>query len=92
MSQLVMLPLVMAVVDPGQGDAPPGAEKLTTMQWVAWGVFAVCVGGVLISAAKLAHAHNQGYGGASQHTSSLVWTLVACVIAGSASAIVAALS
>ena len=91
MSQL--LPWVLAVVDPGQGVAPPGAAKLTTiLQWVAWGVFAVCVGGVLISAAKLAHAHNQGYGGASQHTTSLVWTLVACVIAGSASAIVAALS
>ena len=92
MSQL-LLPLVLAVVDPKQGVAPPGAAKLTTiLQWVAWGVFAVCVGGVLISAAKLAHAHNQGYGGASQHTTSLVWTLVACVIAGSASAIVAALS
>jgi len=93
MSQLLLLRLVLAVIDPGQGVAPPGADKLTTiLQWVAWGVFAVCVGGVLISAAKLAHAHNQGYGGASQHTTSLVWTLVACVIAGSASAIVAALS
>ena len=53
---------------------------------------ALCVGGVLISAAKLAHSHQQGYGGASQHTTSLVWTLVACVIAGSSAAIVGALS
>jgi hypothetical protein len=52
----------------------------------------MCVGGVLISAAKLAHSHNQGHGGASQHTTSLVWTLVACVIAGSSAAIVGALS
>ena len=55
-------------------------------------MFALCVGGVLISAAKLAHSHNQGYGGANQHTTSLVWTLVACVIAGSSAAIVGALS
>src|SRR5450755_1896373 len=85
--------LTLAVINPGQGVAPPGAGKLTTiLQWTAWGVFALCVGGVLISAAKLAHSHNQGYGGASQHTTSLVWTLVACVIAGSAAAIVGALS
>lgn len=85
--------LSLAVVDPGQGVAPPGADKLTTiLQWTAWGVFALCVGGVLISAAKLAHSHNQGYGGANQHTTSLVWTLVACVIAGSSAAIVGALS
>ena len=85
--------LTLAVVDPGQGVAPPGAGKLTTiLQWTAWGVFALCVGGVLISAAKLAHSHNQGYGGANQHTTSLVWTLVACVIAGSSAAIVGALS
>jgi len=83
----------IAVVNPGKGVPPPGANKLTTiLQWTAWGVFALCVAGVLISAAKLAHAHNQGYGGANQHTTSLAWTLVACVIAGSASAFVAALS
>ena len=85
--------LSVAVVNPGQGVAPPGAGKLTTiLQWTAWAVFALCVGGVLISAAKLAHSHNQGFGGASQHTTSLVWTLVACVIAGSSAAIVGALS
>ena len=78
---------------PGAGEGAPGAGKLTTiLQWTAWGVFALCVGGVLISAAKLAHSHQQGYGGASQHTTSLVWTLVACVIAGSSAAIVGALS
>jgi hypothetical protein len=84
---------LMAIINPGQGVAPPGADKLTTIvQWTAWGVFAVCLGGVLLSAAKLAHAHNQGHGGANQHIQNLVWTLVGCVIAGSASAIVAALS
>src|ERR1019366_4618715 len=85
--------LTLAIINPGQGVAPPGAAKLTTiLQWTAWGVSALCVGGVPISEAKLAHSHNQGHGGASQHTTSLVWTLVACVIAGSSAAIVGALS
>ena len=85
--------LLLAIPDPGQGVAPPGSGKLLTiLQWTAWGVFALCVAGVLLSAAKLAHAHNQGYGGANQHTTNLVWTLVASVIAGSAAAIVGALA
>ena len=85
--------LLLAIPDPGQGIAPPGSGKLLTiLQWTAWGVFALCVAGVLLSAAKLAHAHNQGYGGANQHTTNLVWTLVASVIAGSAAAIVGALA
>ena len=81
-----------AIPDPGQGLAPPGSGKfLTILQWFAWGVFAVCVGGVLYSAGRLALAHNQGgYGG--QHQSGLIWTLVACVVAGSASLIVGALA
>jgi len=88
-----MTSLLAAVPNPGQGLAPPGSAKLLTiLQWTAWGVFALCVAGVLISAAKLAHAHNQGYGGANQHTTNLVWTLVASVIAGSAAAIVGALA
>jgi hypothetical protein len=88
-----MSSLLAAVPNPGQGIAPPGSDKLLTiLQWTAWGVFALCVAGVLISAAKLAHAHNQGYGGANQHTTNLVWTLVASVIAGSAAAIVGALA
>ena len=54
-------------------------------------VFGLCVAGVLVSAAKLAHTHSQGgYGG--QQQTSLIWTLAACVIAGSASAIVGALA
>ena len=88
-----MSSLLAAIPNPGQGVAPPGSAKLLTiLQWTAWGVFALCVAGILLSAAKLAHAHNQGYGGANQHTTNLVWTLVASVIAGSAAAIVGALA
>ncbi len=39
--------LTVAVVNPGQGVAPPGAGKLTTiLQWTAWAVFALSVGAV----------------------------------------------
>jgi hypothetical protein len=93
MTRTVVSLLAAAVPNPGHGSAPPGSGKLLTiLQWTAWGVFTLCVAGVLISAAKLAHAHHQGYGGANQHTTSLVWTLIATVVAGSAAAIVGALS
>jgi len=84
--------VLAAVPNVGQGTPPPGSGKfLTILQWGAWVVFGLCVAGVLVSAAKLAHTHSQGgYGG--QHQTSLIWTLAACVIAGSASAIVGALA
>jgi len=86
------LSILAAIPDPGQGIAPPGSGQfLLILQWGAWVVFALCVAGVLVSAAKLAHTHSQGgYGG--QQQGSLVWTLAACVIAGSASVIVGALA
>lgn len=87
------LQLVLAnIPQVGQGTPPPGSDKfLTILQWGAWVVFGLCVAGVLVSAAKLAHTHTSGgYGG--QQQTSLIWTLAACVIAGSASAIVGALA
>jgi hypothetical protein len=84
--------LVLAVIDPGEGTAPPGSDKLTTLVgYVAWGVFALCVVGVLVAAGRMALAHHRGGGGGEQATS-LGWVLVACVVAGSASALVGALS
>jgi hypothetical protein len=81
-----------AVPDPGQGVAPPGSQGLLTiLQWAAWIVFGLCVAGVLIAAGRMAISHNQGgYGGGESST--LVKVLAACVIAGSASAIVGALA
>ena len=82
--------MVLAVVDPGQGAAPPGSGHLTTLvSYVAWGVTALCVVGVLIAAGKMAVAHHRGAGG-GEHAAALGWVLVAAVIAGSASALVAA--
>ena len=86
--------LTLAVINPGQGVAPPGSDKLLTiLRWTAWGVFAICVAGVLTSGARLAIAHNQGYGGGHQHAMGLVWSLLGAVIAGSlAASIVTVLS
>lgn len=78
---------VLAVPDPGQGTAPPGSGGITTiLSWAAWVVFALCVVGVLSVAGAMAVAHRRGSGG--EHASSLGWVLGACIVAGSASAIV----
>ena len=81
---------VLAIIDPGQGTAPPGSGQLTTLvSYVAWGVTALCVVGVLIAAGKMAVSHHRG-GGGGEHAAALGWVLVASVLAGSASALVAA--
>ena len=37
---------VLAIIDPGQGTAPPGSGQLTTLvSYVAWGVTVLCVVG-----------------------------------------------
>jgi hypothetical protein len=78
------------VPDPGSGVAPPGAEKLLTLlKWVAWMVFALCVAGILLVAGRMAVMHQRGWGG--EHATGLAWVLLACVLAGSASSIVALL-
>lgn len=81
---------VLAVVDPGQGTAPPGSGGITTIiSWIAWVVFAVCVVGVLIVAGAMALAHRRGEGG--QHAANLGWVLGGAILAGSASAVIGAL-
>jgi hypothetical protein len=80
-----------SVVDPGTGSAPPGAGQLKTiLSYLAWGVTATCVAGVLIASAKMAVSHHRG-GGGGEHAGALAWVLVAAVVAGSASALVGAL-
>lgn len=88
----MLLHLVAAIPNPGQGTAPPGGAKiLTILKWLAWGVFAVCVAGVLLNGAKLAVAHQRGHGGGEQ-TSGLAWTLIGAIVAGSAAALVGAVA
>lgn len=85
------LDVLAAVPDPGEGVAPPGsAGLLVILSWVAWGVFAVIVGGVLVQAGRMGMAHRRGEG--MEVTGGLVVALIAAVIAGSAAAIVTAVT
>lgn len=85
-----VMALAAAVPNPGQGQAPPGSEKLEKLLgWVAWVVFGICVVGVLVVAGRMAISHRRGEGG--EHATGLAWVGAACILAGSASAIVQAL-
>ena len=77
--------------DPGQGEAPPGSDKIqTVIKWVAWIVFALGVAGLLIVAGRMMIKHKRGEG--EEAASGLVWVVGGCIIAASAGAIVAALA
>jgi len=81
--------ILAQVPDPSQGTPPPGAAEFqTALHWVFWGVTLLCVAGVLICAGKMAVQHRHGEAG--QHMGSLGMVVVACVLAGSASALVGA--
>ncbi|MGO9955975.1 MAG: hypothetical protein ACLP50_08330 [Solirubrobacteraceae bacterium] len=93
MAHLVTL-VIGAIPDPGQGIAPPGSDKITTLlSWVAWLVTACCVGGVLYAGGKMAAGSlsGGGYGGGGQHATTLGWVLAGCIVAGSAAAIAGAM-
>jgi hypothetical protein len=78
------------VPDPGSGIKPPGADKLVTiLGWVAWIVILACVGGILVTAARMALAHQRHE--SSQHVASLGWVMGACILVGSAATLVQAL-
>jgi hypothetical protein len=70
---------------------PPGevGEKvLLLLKWVAGLATAACVGGLLYAGGKMAIAHRRGD---ETNIAQLGWVLFACLLIGSASAIVAAL-
>ena len=78
------------VPNPGTGEAPPGSDKLLKLlRWGAWIVAGLCVAGVMIVAGGMAVRHNRGEGG--QHGAGLAWVMAACILLGSASAVVGAL-
>jgi hypothetical protein len=78
------------VPNPGGGVAPAGIapKVLKLLQWTAWLASAACVGGLIFSAGRLAISFKNGE---SSNVASLGWVLIACVVIGSASAIVGAL-
>ncbi|MFI9724534.1 hypothetical protein ACIHFE_33730 [Streptomyces sp. NPDC052396] len=78
------------IPNPGTGTTPPHTKGLVLiLQWVAWAVCGVCVAGLLIVAGRMALMHQRGEGG--QHMTGLAYVMGACVIVGSASALVGAL-
>jgi hypothetical protein len=79
--------------NPGQGKEPPSsvtAKLKTLMDWVAWVVTAICVVGIFIVAGRMALMHRRGEGG--EHAAGLAWVATACILVGSASAIVGSLT
>ncbi|MDX3366085.1 hypothetical protein AB0D47_37110 [Streptomyces sp. NPDC048376] len=84
------VPQPSGVPDVGGGEAPPGADDLLkVLRWVAWSVTALCVGGILSVAARMAIDHSRG--GSREHARGLSFVLGACMLVGSASGIVGAL-
>ena len=82
--------VLSAVLDPGQGVPPPGAEGIATIvQWVAWTVLVLCVVGVLLVGGRMAVAHRRGEG--ARYAAELGYVLGGAVLVGSASALIAAL-
>lgn len=90
LDQLQAMLAAAPVPDPGSGEPPPGvADKiLRILQWIAYLATTACVGGVLYTAAKMALAHRRGD---DTNVSQLGWVFAACLLIGSASAIVSAL-
>lgn len=87
----LLIDLVAAVPNPGQGQRPPGAgdvEKI--ISWVAWIALGACVMGVIVAGASMGFAHHRGGGG--EHAARLGWVLAGCVVVGSASGLVGALA
>lgn len=78
------------VPDPGSGEAPAGIKDKVELilGWVAWLATAACVGGLILTGAKMAIAHRRGD---DTNVSQLGWVFAACIIIGGASGIVGAL-
>ncbi len=79
---------LVAVINVGQGTAPPGVSGpvTTVISYVAWTVFALCVAGILIVAGRMAIAHQQGRGG--EHGQGLAYVLGGAVLAAGATALI----
>jgi hypothetical protein len=72
-------------------EAPPGAGGLLKLlNWLLWGVFLVCVAGVVFSGGKF--AWEKWSSGSSDAMKQLVGSLVGVVISGSATQILNAVS
>ncbi|MEV0282558.1 MULTISPECIES: conjugal transfer protein TrbC [unclassified Kribbella] len=68
-------------------DNPPGMDKLRgVINWVKIIAYLICGLGIIIAGAMMAIGQRRGEGG--EHAARLGWVLAACIIIGSATAIV----
>jgi hypothetical protein len=87
-----MFNVLLQVPNPGHGSPPPGvAEKLTVLLgWAMNVALTVCVLGFIITGASIAISHKSGGGGDAGPRVGMV--MLGCVILGSATALVKALT
>ena len=67
--------------------APSKLKKV--LSWVTWIAFTICILGIVIAGAMMAVGQRRGEGG--EHAARLGWVLAACIVIGSATALVDAL-
>ena len=81
-----MLSIISQITQPNPVQ-PPGTESFATiLNWTMWGVTAVAVLGMLITAGLMAISHRQGMG--NEHMGRLGWIFGGLLIAGSAALLV----
>jgi hypothetical protein len=82
-------PAPTGIPNPGFGSAPPGSAGIVTiLGWIAWGVSAACIGGILFQAIKMAISIRRGE--FSEHAMGLGIVLFACIVGASAFGVVGA--
>jgi hypothetical protein len=84
---MLSLLLIPQIDQPGQVTPPGqiGADVTRVLGWVMWLAVTACVAGIIITAARMAIAHRRG---GDADVAQLGWVLGACVLIGSAAAVV----
>lgn len=79
--------LAKDIPNPGQGEAPPFADKIEKLLgWAAWGGLLACVAGFVIIGARMGIQHRKGEGGS--HLGSMFIVGFGCLLIVSAGLIV----
>jgi hypothetical protein len=83
-------PMANGFPDPGQGVAPPGADKI--LELLRWGLW-LATGGCILAAAMVGVqiALSAVRGDHHRHGASLGWVLMGAILVGSSTGIVSAL-
>jgi len=89
LASTIMTSVANGIVPNPTPEAPPGSEPILMVpNWVAWGVIIVAVLGFLLSAGKLALAHQRGE--SSESFKGLAFAIGACILVGGAGGIMQA--